>query len=157
MIDATQIFDGTLNPTAGVAITTTRVSTNVIDLLTGRDMGAGAILGIQCFILTAFAGGTSLQVDFEVCDTVGGTYLALTYSPVIPLAQLIVGAAIFRVGLPLNQVLNATAGVLKAPGRYIRLNYTVVGTMSAGAIFSFVNPINDRGQYYSYPENYVTH
>lgn len=160
MIDATQIFDGTFTGTpavpTGVAITTTRVSANVIDLLTGRDVGVDSVLGIHVGVLVALTGGTSLQVDFEVCDTAGGTYLPLVFTPVIPAAQLIAGEQIMRYAVPMNQVLNATAGVLKAPGRYIRLNYTVVGTFTAGTVFSYMNPAHDRQSYYSYPENYVT-
>lgn len=161
MLDATQIFDGTFAGTpavpTGVAITTTRVSTNVLDMLTGRDVGVDSALGIHCQVLVALTGGTSLQVDFEVCDTAGGTYLPLLFSPVIPAAQLIAGEAIFRVAVPVNQVLNATAGILKAPGRYLRLTYTVVGTFTAGTVFAYMSPAPDRQTYYSYPENYATH
>jgi len=163
MIDASLIFDGTLSSTpgvgpSGVALTATRVSTNVIDLLTGRDLGAGAVLGLHVDVLTAFTAGgaATLQIDFEVGATAGGTYYPLIYSPIIPVAQLIVGAPIFRVDVPLNQVLNATAGVPSTPGRFIRLNYTVVtGPFTAGALFSYLNPIIDRIQYYNYPNNYV--
>lgn len=156
MLDASSIFDGTLNPTAGVAVTTTRVSTNVLDLLTGRDLGAGNIIELHCQVLVAFAACTSMQVSLEVCDTVGGSYLAILFSPVIPVAQLIVGAPIFRYQLPVNQALNSTAGVLKTPGRYLRLRYTVVGTDSTGTVFSYMNAAPDRQVYFSYPENYTT-
>lgn len=159
MIDQSLILDGTISGTGvptGVAITNSRVSTNVIDWLTGRDMGAAALLGIHVDVTTAFSGATSLQIDFEVCDTVGGTYLALDYSPVIPVAQLIAGAPIFRNGVPLNQVLNATAGILKTPGRFVRLNYTVAGgPFTAGAVFSYLSAREDRNQFFTYPNNYT--
>ena len=163
MIDASLIFDGTLSyipgvGPSGVALTTTRVSTNVIDLLTGRDLGAGNILGIHVDVLTTFTAGgaATLQIDFEVGATAGGTYYPLNYSSVIPVAQLTVGSPIFRVALPLNQVLNAVAGVRNTPGRFIRLNYTVAtGPFTAGTIFSYVNPIADRQQYFDYPINYT--
>lgn len=157
MIDTSLLLDGTVSGTGvatGVALTTTRVSTNVIDLLVARDMGAGSILSLHVNVMTALTGGTSLQVDFEVCATAGGSYLALLLSPVIPVAQLIAGAPIFRYDLPLNQVLNATAGILNAPGRFIRLNYTVVGTFGAGTVFSYITPSLDRNEYYTYPNNY---
>lgn len=160
MLDATQLFDGTISGAgvpAGTAITTTRVSTNVLDLLVGRDIGADEPIGLHVDCITAFVGGTSLQIDFEVCATAGGSYLPLLFSPVIPVAQLIAGAPIFRYALPVNQVLNATAGVLNTPGRFIRLNYTVVGTFTAGSVFSFINPRPDRQAYYSYPNNYTTY
>lgn len=156
MIDLTQVLDGTLSPTAGAAITASRVSTNVIDWLVGRDMGAGALLGIHVDILQTFATLTSLTVDAEVCDTVGGTYLNILTTPAIPAAQLIAGSSIMRYVFPLNQVLNATAGILKAPGRFFRLSYTVAGTnATAGTVFSYLTPVMDRDQYYTYPGNYV--
>lgn len=161
MLDATQLFDGTISAAgvpAGIAITSTRVSTNVLDLLVGRDLGADEPIGIHVDVTTAFTttNSATLQIDFEVCDTAGGSYLALTYSPVIPVAQLIIGSPIFRVALPVNQVLNATAGILKTPGRYIRLNYTVgTGVFSAGAVFAYISPRPDRNAYYSYPNNYT--
>lgn len=157
MIDAQLIFDGTLNPTTGAAITVTRVSTNVIDLLAARDLGAGEILGLNVNVLQAFTGGTSLQIDFETCATVAGTYQPLIFSPIVPVAQLIIGCPMFRYGLPLNQVLNATAGILAPPGRFIRLNYTVVGVMATGSVFAFVAPLRDRFEYTNYPSNYTAY
>lgn len=161
MLDATQLFDGTISgagvPT-GVAITSTRVSTNVLDLLTGRDLGADEPIGLHVDVTTAFTttNSATLQIDFEVCATAGGSYLATLYSAVIPAAQLIIGAPIFRYALPVNQVLNATAGILNVPGRFIRLNYVVgTGIFSAGAVFSYINPRPDRNAYYSYPKNYT--
>lgn len=158
MLDVTQILDGTLNPTAGTAVTVTRVSTNVIDWLTGRDMGAGEILGIHVDILQTFTAGgaATLTVDAEVCDTVGGTYLNILTTPAIPVAQLVAGTSIMRYGFPVNQVLNAVAGVLKAPGRFFRLAYTVAtGPMTAGTVMAYLTPELDRDVYYSYPANYT--
>ena len=50
-----------------------------------------------------------------MCATTNGSYKALTFSPIIPAAQLIQGAPAFRVALPVNQILNATAGILNTP------------------------------------------
>jgi hypothetical protein len=159
MIDQNLILDGTLGPVTGAAVTVTRVSTNVIDWLTGRDMGAGSMpLGIHAFVTQAFtaAGAATLTIDVEVCDTVGGTYLQLITTPPLPVAQLIAGAPLIRIAYPLNQLLNATAGVLKAPGRFMRLGYTVAtGPFTAGALFAHVAPNNDRQEYFSYPGNYT--
>jgi len=157
MLDATQIFDGTL-PNTGVAITTTRVSTNVLDLLTARDLGAAEYLGIHVDVLATFTSTQSatLTVDFEVCDTAGGSYLSILSSPIIPKAQLIAGTSIFRYALPVNQVLNATAGILKAPGQYVRLNYTVAtGPFDTGTVMAYLTPRVDRNAFYSYPKNYT--
>lgn len=157
MLDAQLIFDGTLSPAAGVAITNSRVSTNVIDLLVARDVGAGNELGIFCGVMTAFTttNSATLQVDFEVSAD-NSTYYALMFSAVIPAAQLIAGEQIARFVVPVNQVLNAAAGILKAPGRYIRLSYTVgTGVFSAGSVFSYLAPAEDRNVLYTYPSNYV--
>lgn len=159
MIDIQQVFDGTISSAGvvtGAALTVTRVSTNVIDLLVARDVGAGNPLALHCNILTSLTGATSLVVNVEVGATEGGTYYNLMQTPVLPVAQLIAGARLFAYAMPINQLLNATAGVLAAPGRYLRLGYTVVGTFGAGTIFAYINPLNDRQQYYSYPENYRT-
>ena len=51
---------------------------------------------------------------------------------------------------------SVTASVSNTPGRFIRLNYTVAtGPFTAGTIFSYVNPIMDRQQYFDYPINYA--
>lgn len=158
MLDLTQILDGTLGPVAGAAITVTRVSTNVIDWLVARDMGAGEILGIHVDVLQAFTAGgaATLTVNAEVCDTVGGTYLNILSTPIIPVAQLIAGTPIMRYGFPVNQMLNAVAGILKAPGRFFRLNYTVAtGPMTAGTVMAYLTPELDRDVYYTYPANYT--
>jgi hypothetical protein len=158
MIDPSLVFDGTFNANGsvnGVALTNTTTSTNTIDWLVGRDMGAGALLAIHLDVTQTFAGGTSLQVDLEVGATAGGTFFALALSPVIPVAQLIAGSPIFRIGYPLNQVLNAVAGIRNTPGRYVRLNYTIVGTMTAGAVFAWMTPIEDRDQFTVYNNNYT--
>lgn len=155
MLDATQIFDGTL-PNTGIAITASRVSTNVLDLLAARDVGADEPLRIHVLLTETFLTCTSLTVDFGVCDTEGGTYLKLVSSPVIPVAQLIAGREIFRVTLPMNQILNSVAGVLKAPGRFINLAYTIAGSnATAGKVFSYINPQPDNTAFTVYPKNYT--
>jgi len=160
MIDQQLIFDGTFAgvPLApvGVAITASRVSSNVLDFLTGRDMGADEPLGIHVIITEAFATLTSLVVNLEVCDTVGGSYLNILSSPVLPVAQLVANTEIFRYAFPVNQLLNAVAGVLKTPGRFARLNYTVGGSSATtGKVFAYLNPRPDRNAFYSYPKNYT--
>jgi hypothetical protein len=156
MIDANLIFDGTLNPTTGIAVIATRVSTNVLDFLTGRDMGADEPLGIHVVITETFATLTSLTVDLEVCDTVGGSYLNILSSPALPVAQLVANTEIFRYAFPVNQLLNAVAGVLKTPGRFARLAYTVGGSnATAGKVFAYLNPRPDRNAFFTYPKNYT--
>lgn len=159
MLDLSLIFDGTA-PNTPVAITNTRVSTNVIDWLSARDVGADTPLALHVAILTAFTttNSATLQVQYEVCSTAGGTFLPLILSPVVAATELIVGCPIFRYDLPVNQEKNATLGILNAPGRFGRLTYTVgTGVFSAGAVFSYITPRQDRNQYYSYPNNYTAY
>ncbi len=158
MIDITQIFDGT-PPATGIAITTTRQSTNVLDLLAARDVGADEPLGIHVLCTATFTStvSTTLTVSYEVCDTAGGSYLTLLQTPPIPKAQLIAGEEIFRVALPVNQVLNAVAGVLNAPGQFIALRYTVAtGPFDLGAVFAYINPRPDRNAFTAYAPAYTT-
>lgn len=159
MLDATQIFDGTL-PNTGAAITVTRQSTNIIDLLAARDIGADDMIGIHVQTLAAFTStvSTTLTVSFEVCDTSGGTYLTLLQTPAIPKAQLIAGVQLFAVVLPMNQLLNATAGILAAPGRYIALRYTVAtGPFDTGTVMAWIAPNHDRVSFTTYPKNYTAY
>ncbi len=157
MLDITQIFDGTA-PNTGVAVTTTRQSTNVLDMLAPRDVGADEPLGIHVLVTEAFTSTLSatLTVSYEVCDTAGGSYLGLVQTMPIPKAQLIIGEEIFRVALPVNQVLNATTGILAAPARFIALRYTVTtGPMDAGKLFAYLSPRPDRNAFYAVPAAYT--
>lgn len=156
MLDFSQIFDGT-PPNTGAALTVTRVSTNTIDWLIGREMGATEPLGIHVQVLTAFtaAGAATLRIDLEVSAD-NSTFYSILESPLIPVNQLIVGTGIFRYAYPVNQDLNDTLGVLKLPGRYARLNYTVAtGPFLTGAIFSYITPRLDRGAFYAPAINYT--
>lgn len=170
MLDASLIFDGTVSagPLAsigstasqvtGIGITNSRVSTNIIDWLTGRDVGASEPLGLHVDITQAFTttNSATLQISYQVCDTTNGSYLDLILCPPTPVAQLILGAPIFRYALPVNQILNATAGVLKTPGRYAQLSYTVgTGVFTLGKVFSYLTPRLDRSAYYTYPNAYT--
>lgn len=156
MIDISQVLDGT-PPNTGVAVTTTRASTNTIDLLAARDVGVPNPLGIHVVVTEAFVGGTSVVVEQQVCATEGGTFLTLNRSAVILTANLTAGQEIYRVPIVMNQANNQSAGVLNAPGRYFRLLYTVVGTFTAGAVFAYVNPNMDRNAFYAYPANYTVY
>lgn len=159
MLDSTLIFDGTL-PSTGVAVTSTRVSTNVIDLLTGRDIGVGNTQYITVLVTTAFTSTNSatLQVQFEVCSTAGGSYLPLLLSPVIVATNLIAGAVPFQIVVPPNGFNNATSGIVATPGQFLRLTYTVgTGVFSAGAVMAWLGAAPDRNNYRSYPRNYTVY
>lgn len=168
MIDSQLIFDGTLpttgvgSPVTGVAITasaTTQASTNVIDLLAARDLGADEPLGLHVFVTTTNASTTNsatLTIDFQVSSAAAGTYYSLLTTPLYAASQLIAGAPLFRYALPLNQLQNAVAGVLNAPGRYLRLLYTVgTGVFTNLSVFSYISPRQDRQEFTVYKNNYT--
>lgn len=158
MIDATQIFDGTL-PNTGTAITVTRVSTNVLDMLTSRDIGNGNRVYCTIRVLTTFtaAGAATLDIAYQVSNTEGAGYVDLIQSPTIAVANLVAGTK-YGFVVPRNQFNNATAGVLAAPGQYHRLNYTVgTGPMTAGAVMAYLSAAPDDDCYYSYPKNYTVY
>ena len=158
MLDATQILDGTL-PNTGAAITVTRASTNVLDFLVARDIGAGNALYVNVLGTAAFtaAGAATLTIDLEASAAEGSGYEVLISSGPLAVADLILG---WRYGfvIPQNQLSNATAGVLDAPGQYYRLNYTVAtGPMTAGSVMAWLSATPDRNAYYSYPRNYTAY
>ena len=134
IMDALLVFDP--NPTA---ITASAASTNVIDWLSSRDMGVGDMTGgtpkILCQIVAAFAGGTSLQVQYQTAVDNGsgapGTWYTAAQSDVIPLAELVLGARLLEIDLPRTR---AQYGL----PRFSRLNYVVVGTMTGGAVNSAI-------------------
>ncbi len=132
--DALLIFDP-----AGTAITTTATSTNVLDLLNKRDLGIGSSPdepNLMVTVGTTFAGGTSINVQFQTSPD-NSTWTTAAESGVIALANLVAGARLLNIPIP-----------SPAPGaalpRYYRLNYVVVGTMTAGTVTSELLGILDE-------------
>jgi hypothetical protein len=104
------------------AVTTTAVSTNVIDLgVAGANKGEPIDILVQ--VTTTFAGGTSIQLGVG-CDTVAAfsSETTLQTTAAIALASLVQGYQFTVSVIP--------TGV----ERFMRLTYTVVGTMTAGNI-----------------------
>ena len=136
------ILDYNLMLDNAAAITVSRVSTNVIDLTNARDIGiTEQDVEVLITVTTAFAGGTSLQatVQGSVDNT---TFTDMVSSPVTITANLTQGANILGIHFP-----NVVPG--QAFPRYIRVNYTVVGTMTAGAVTATL--VVDRQRNLGYP------
>lgn len=153
MIDLSLVFDGTFASSGaptGAAITASRASTNVIDMLTARDVGADGLLECHVAILQNFATLTSLQIAYQTSAD-NSTFVDILLSPVIPVASLLIGAPIFRVYVPSFQLLDTGT-----PNRYHRLNYTVAGSnATAGTVVAYLTGLNDRSQFVANPNNYT--
>lgn len=137
------IFDSTNLFSDAQAVTVTAASTNVIDLgatdtpkhaanAITRDIGKGRPIDLRIQVVETFATLTSVTVAVQT-DTVEGFGSAVTVlsSPAVPLATLVAGYV-----FPIQWVPRGTLS------RYVRLNYTVVGTaatagkLTAGFVFA---------------------
>lgn len=145
------ILDGFLqfSLTAGDSPTTgSQVSGNSIDLgISGlplsasgggaRDIGVGddPAMKILVIVITAFTGGTSLQINMQGAPDngsgVAGAFTIMASGPVVPEAQLIAGARLFDDDMPRpapNQPLP----------RFLQLGYVTVGTHGAGTLKAYL-------------------
>jgi hypothetical protein len=144
------ILDGLLQFTGptGDSPTATAVSTNVIDLhMAGipilaagqgaRDMGIGddPALKLLVEVTAAFTGLTSLAVALQGAPDDGtgnpGAFVTWWTGPATALASLTVGARLYDMDMP-----RPPAGV-PVP-RFLRLNFTIVGTGTGGTIKAFI-------------------
>jgi hypothetical protein len=144
------ILDGLLQFSGpnGDSPTATGVSTQVIDLhMAGipvlaagqgaRDMGIGDDPALKLLVLVtaAFAGLTSLQIALQGAtdDGTGNPAAFSTWwtSPAVALASLTAGARLYDMDMP-----RPPAGI--AVPRFLRMQYTIVGTGTAGTIKAFI-------------------
>jgi hypothetical protein len=105
----------------------TGVSTNVVDMLNARDPGPGNTVIIPVTANVGFTGGTSLQIQLQE-SVDNSTYVTVEETAAIPLAALTLGNKIATIKVPQRPA------SLAALPRYMRLNYIVVGTMTAGKV-----------------------
>jgi hypothetical protein len=106
------------------AVTTgTQLSTNDYDMAIARDIGRGQQLRVYASVVTAFASGTSLQVN--VVESVNSDLSSATViytGAVIAEASLTAGKSLLDIPLP------------PTSKRYVGLQYVTVGTHTAGAV-----------------------
>lgn len=167
-------LDNQLTFSSAQAVTTTAASTNPIDLaglgsgttisniignasVWGQDIGIGNGVyqpAILVTVGTAFAGGTSLNVQFQGAVDNGsgspGTWNTYAESGAIVTASLTANRTIFRINVAAVQPDN---GPLP---RFLRLNYVVVGTYTAGTIaYAGIDLDNQMWSAGMYPSNFV--
>ena len=132
ILDAQNIFS------TSQALTATAASTDTIDLGANGDLGR-ANMRFRASVATAFASGTSVQVILQTDDNSAfSSAVALYTGPAIAVASLTAGAVIADIPLP------------STTERYLRVNYVVVGTPSAGAVDAFL--VLDTPNQVTYPD-----
>lgn len=141
IVDRNLIFSGSIGATGAITgqtvtgTNTSVVSTDALDTQGGTtpgqniDLVKGEEMELVAQITTAFAGLTSLAFEYISADdgalTTNVTVLAST-GP-IPLANLTLGT---QVNIPLN------VPEPRALRRFVGVRYTIVGTGTAGAVFT---------------------
>lgn len=143
ILDRSLSFDG---PNF-VPVTTTRDSTDILDLGGNRDAASGGGLYLLILSNRAFAGGTSLAVALQGAPDNGsggeGAYVTYAQSPAITTANLnAVPGMLFPINLP-RQPFGTVIP------RFLKLVYTVVGTFTAGALAASL--LRNRDDVTNYP------
>ncbi len=129
ILDRSVSFDGP----GFVAITTTRDSTDILDLGLNRDASIGTAIRLLVLSNRAFAGGTSVTIALQGAPDNGsggeGAYITCAQTPAITAAQLNAAPGlVFPINLP-----SPLFGDVAGP-RFVKLVYTVAGTFTAGAL-----------------------
>lgn len=156
MLDALSLLSGSISAAGAVtgqAITATAASTNVLDMLANRDIGAGsADIMLNVEVTTSFATLTSLQISYQTSAD-NSSWVDVVMTGAIVVADLVAGAKILRMAIPAFSLNDKGT-----PNRYIRLNYTVTGSnATAGAIVAYLSGTNDQNNPgVNYPANYTT-
>ena len=104
---------------------TTTANSEVIDFKEPGD-AVGQELTIRVIVAEQFSGLSSMQIKLQTGDT-DSSFEDVLMTPAIPAAKLKRGAEVFKVRTP---------GGLK---RFARLNYTVSGTATAGAVTAYMS------------------
>lgn len=115
------IIDSSLEFSVAQALTTTAVSTNVIDTGAAHDEGIGEDTYINVKTNAALTGGTSLQIVVQT-STDNSTFTDVLQTPAILTAALTANTVIAQIELP------------RGLNRYVRLNYVIAGTYAAGTV-----------------------
>lgn len=141
------IFDSLLLLDTAAAITSSRASTNVIDLGNARDMGIGNRQNLKflCMVTTTFtstAAGT-LTVAYQG-STDNSAWTTYAQSIAYASTALVAGTYLLAMDIPRNGITD----------RYIRANYVnATATFSAGAVTCGL--LLDRQDAVQYPSGFT--
>ena len=125
------LLDKSLEFSNQQAVTVTAVATNDIDLGpiyagNNRDIGAGNDLYLSIFVTTTFSGGTSIAFTLNTDDNAAfSSALPVATIPAVVTASLTAGAR-FVIAIP------------RGCEKFLRLNYTVVGTYTLGKVSAYI-------------------
>ena len=156
MFDVNNLLSGTYDPSnspalTGQAITADAPSTNVFDLQTARDIGAGNAIEFNFLVTEDFATTVSMTIKIQSsADNI--TFVDLLLSPLILVANLVAGQT-FNYTLPKKQLNDPIGGT---PNRYLRAYYDVNTDATAGAIVASIGPLMDYDAFQPYGPNYTT-
>lgn len=122
---------------------TSVLSTNAVDLGTGRDIGEGADLFGRFEVTVAAVGGTSIEMQVISADdaalSVNVTVIGTTGA--IPVASLTLGS---RTACDINPRIGSKGQ------RYMGARYISVGTTTAGSVFADLGiDIQDGQKFYA--------
>lgn len=146
ILDSQNLFD-----TSSTALTSTRQSTNIIDLSVARDMGIGDDPALKVRVQTgstAFAStGSSTLVIAVQGSTDNSTWDTYQSSPSIAKASMAANTVLWDINLP-----RPFLGFSRP--RYLRLNFTVgTADFTAGGLTAWMNLDNDQN--IAYPPGVV--
>jgi hypothetical protein len=131
------------SPTTGSQVSTNQLDLGIIGLPLSasgggaRDIGIGddPAMKILVLVTTAFASGTSLQINMQGAPDNGsgapGAYVIMASGPVVVEANLVAGSRLFDIDMP------RPAPAQPLP-RFIQLGYVTVGTHTVGALKGFL-------------------
>lgn len=123
------------------------LSTNTIDLQNQRNIGAGNdFVRMRSEVLTAFTGLTSLEMRIVTADdaALSTNVTVIGSTGAIPVASLTLGA---RFEAEINTRFGSRGQ------RYLGVQYAIVGTGTAGAVFTDFGPDLQGGQDF-YPSGF---
>jgi hypothetical protein len=155
LIDNNLIFD------SAAAVTTTRDSTNIIDLSVARDIGDGEDIEVLVLCSTPFTStATTTTITAQIMvSTDNSTYTTAAKSDAIQIGQLTTGSEILNIQMPQRRILNPSVsggGVGNdAYPRYIKLNYVASATLSAGAVTAALIGVRQTNPAAGYPSGFT--